>query len=108
MIGEGCIIPKSQQWYKPNTKEIKKIEPQIIKQLTPFPSHGCLIVVGIKEWAIPDPTGTRAQAFLSLYIGGSGLNYNVVLKNHFSVPRMSQGAPKGWRRKEKYVWATFK
>lgn len=70
------------------------------------PDAGVLVVVGLQEWAIPDPTGTRAQSFLSLHLAGSGIQPDKVLRDYVSRPQLVQGAAKGWRRKEVFIWAT--
>ena len=67
---------------------------------------GVLVVVGTMEWEHPDATGTRAQSFLSIHIGGAGSDARKVLREYLATPSMVQGAPRGWRRKDAYIWVT--
>ena len=87
-------------------EELKKLSPQIQK-LMPTGSGGVLVCVGVQEWATPDPTGNRAQTFLSLHIVGSGLTPDPILQRYIQQPRLVKGAASGWRRKDIFIWITL-
>lgn len=87
-------------------RELEKLAPQIRRAMPPICPSGVLVVVGIQEWAAPDATGTRAQTFLSIHIGGAGADPNVVLRLYLAQSRMVQGAARGWRRRDEYLWVT--
>lgn len=70
------------------------------------PQIGVLVVAGVQEWERPDPTGSKAQTFLSIHIGGIGTNYTEVVRKYRNTPKMVQGAPDGWVRKDAYIWVT--
>jgi hypothetical protein len=84
--------------------ELKKLEPRIEKVLPE--KGGVLVIIGVKEWAIPDATGTRARSYLSMHIAGAGSSPKTVLGRYRSMPQLVQGTAKGWRRVEEYVWVT--
>lgn len=86
--------------------ELKALEPEITKIMPP--NGGVLVVVGIKEWAMADATGSRAQSFMSLHIGGTGASAKSVVADYINRPRMVQGAPRGWRRVDSFVWIASK
>jgi hypothetical protein len=95
-------------------KELEKLAPKIEQAMlnyealnkNPPATTGVLVVVGLKEWEHPDPTGTRAQGYLNMHIGGVGDNFRTVVGRYLSIPGFVQDAPKGWRRETAYVWAT--
>ncbi|NBB70113.1 MAG: hypothetical protein GVY33_07285 [Alphaproteobacteria bacterium] len=70
------------------------------------PRVGVLLVVGAKEWKIPDATGTRARSFLGLHLGGTGISPDRVVRQYFRRPRLVRGVPPGWRRRDEFLWAT--
>jgi hypothetical protein len=70
------------------------------------PNGGVLLCVGTQEWEQPDFTGSRAQSFLSLHVVGGGSDPVALLNRYLSQPQLVQGAPKGWRRRDAYVWVT--
>jgi len=95
-------------------KELEALALEIEKEMSSYEEQhpsaavetGVLVVVGIQEWAIPDPTGTRAQMFLSIHVGGAGCDPVAVMKDYVSTPRLVPGAAKGWRRCDEYIWVT--
>lgn len=95
-------------------QEIDKLRPRIEAAIAEVdkrfhqtrPDAGALLVVGIQEWERPDPTGTRAQTFLSLGIAGSGTSAPEVMRRYRSQPQLVAGAPAGWRRREQFIWVT--
>jgi len=84
--------------------EIKNLETKI-RQLMPK-GGGVMLCVGIQEWEMPDPTGARAQSFLSLHIVDAGTSPATILKKYLHQARLTQGAAKGWKRKDVYLWVT--
>ena len=95
-------------------REVEKLAPRIEAAIDGVEQRhrqsrsdaGVLVVVGTQEWATPDPTGTRAQMFLELHLGGAGTNAATVLREYRSRPKLLQGPAQGWRRKDSYVWVT--
>lgn len=95
-------------------REIEKLRPQIERaiqgveerMLQSRPDAGVLVVAGVQEWATPDPTGTRAQTFLSIHIGGAGTDPAKIVKEYIDQPRMVQGPSQGWRRRDLFIWVT--
>jgi hypothetical protein len=83
-------------------QELDRLAPEIQRQMPR--NGGVLVCVGIQEWDTPDPTGFRAQTFLSLHIAGSGQTPETVVQQYVRQPRMVQGAPKGFRRRDVFVW----
>lgn len=67
---------------------------------------GVLVCVGIQEWEHADPTGARAKEFLTLVIAGSGYDPTAVLRGYVMAPHLRQGAPRGWVRRDVYLWVT--
>jgi hypothetical protein len=85
-------------------REIEARAAQIKRQM---PARGgVLLCIGIQEWEAPDPAGVRAQSFLSLHIVGSGPDPVSLLNRYQMQPQLVQGAPKGWRRKDCFIWVT--
>lgn len=86
-------------------RELKRMNEKIKKTLGT--KSGVLVVAQIKEWELPDPTGNRAKAFLSMHIGGAGENFRIVLKRYLNGKRIVQGTGKGWRPSgNHYIWVT--
>jgi len=85
-------------------KELDKLKAEIEKKMPA--KGGVLVCVGIQEWEMPDAAGAKAQSFLSIHIAGFGTDYNSVLQHYQSQPSLLQGAPKGWLRKDVFIWAT--
>ena len=70
------------------------------------PSTGVLLAIGLKEWAIPDPTGTRAKSFVYVHIAGAGNDAKSVLRKYANQAKLLPGVPRGWRPITQYVWVT--
>lgn len=87
-------------------QELKKISSTIMEKMPR--GGGVLVCVGLQEWEYPDPTGTRAKMFLSIHIAGSGNDPVFILNRYLSQPQIVQGAPKGWRRRDLFIWVTIK
>jgi hypothetical protein len=85
-------------------REIEAREAEIKRQMPP--GGGVLICVGMQEWDTPDPTGSRAQSFLSLHIVGGGRDPVTLLRRYQMQPQLVLGAPKDWRRRDVFVWVT--
>ena len=86
------------------TREIESRRAEITREMPP--GGGVLVCVGTQEWDIPDPTGTRAQTFLSLHVIGGGTNPTGLLQSYLMQPHLVQGPAKGWRRRDAFVWVT--
>lgn len=94
--------------------ELGKLEKTILSQMGVAEQNrqqsignlGVLVVVGIQEWEFADPTGTKARTFLSMHTGGVGTNFKEVLESYIRTPSIVQGVPRGWLRKEMYLWVT--
>ena len=96
------------------SKELENLTPEIQRQLLESETRykrssgfvGVLIVCTTMEWKFPDATGTRAQGYLGMHIGGSGTNFRSVLHEYWSQPKITRAAPKGWQEKAAFFWAT--
>ena len=85
-------------------RELQRLSPEI-DRLMPR-SGGVLVCVGTQEWERPDPTGSRAQMFMELHIAGAGADPGTVLRAYQAQPRLVQGPPQGWRRRDVFIWVT--
>ena len=94
-------------------QELKKHEDKIEAELAKVESSlnsgkqpGVLLAIGLMEWEAPDPTGTRAKAFVYMHIAGSGISPERVLQKYRSVSNLVPGVPRGWRPLTNFVWVT--
>lgn len=65
--------------------------------------QGVLLIIHLQEWERPNDIGMRARTYLSVNVQG-GPSKQQALHAWNWIPRLLQGAPKGWRIVTLYVW----
>jgi hypothetical protein len=93
----------SDQGLKSNINaKIAELKPQIDKAMPA--AGGVLIVIGIQQWEQPDNNGNYARSVLDGYIGGTGTTPKTTMEKYLSQDRLDKGAPKGFVRRNVYLW----
>jgi hypothetical protein len=65
--------------------------------------EGVLLIIGLMEWETPNDLGMRSRSFLSVNVQG-GSTKQAAIEQWQMIPRLLQGAPKGWRVITQYAW----
>ncbi|UCC74800.1 MAG: hypothetical protein JSV86_09705 [Gemmatimonadota bacterium] len=86
------------------SQEFKRLEPQVQKAMPR--DGGVLVCIGVKEWEHHDAAGAKARMFLNMHIAGAGKRPDQILDRYLKQPRIVQGAPRGWVRKDEFIWVT--
>ncbi len=85
-------------------KEVAKLQPQVDAVMPA--TGGVLVVVGIQESKVPDPTGQYVRSFLDAYVATPGKTPKEAVDTFLRADRLEAGAPSGFVRRDSLLWIT--
>ena len=83
---------------------IEDLMPKINELMPDSLLDGVLVCVGIAEWERADLQQFKGHYLLDVYIVGAGKTPSEAIKKQH--PAWLRGAPKGWKRIDRYIWLT--